>query len=65
MKIHPMGTELFRPDRHDEANGPFLQFCESTYKFELFGSRKSRCIKLVAHSVLGTLTGLQAWWFRS
>ena len=33
MKIRPVGTELFhaegRTDRHDEANGRFLQFCVS------------------------------------
>jgi hypothetical protein len=34
MKIRPVGAELFhadrRMDRHDEANSPFLQFCEYT-----------------------------------
>ena len=32
MKICPMGAELLKPDgqtdRHDEANGCFLQFCK-------------------------------------
>jgi len=36
MKIRPVGVELFRvggrtwrrPDRHDDANGCFSQFCE-------------------------------------
>jgi len=34
MKILPVGAELFhsdgRPDRHDEANSRFAQFCGST-----------------------------------
>jgi hypothetical protein len=34
MKILPVGTELFQPDRptegHDEANSRFSQYCEST-----------------------------------
>jgi len=38
MKIHPVGVKLFhadgRMDRHDEANGHFLEFCERTYKRE-------------------------------
>jgi len=32
MKIHPVAAEFFdedgQTDRHDEANRPFLQFCE-------------------------------------
>jgi len=32
MKIHLVGAELFhvdrQSDRHEEANGSFLQFCE-------------------------------------
>jgi len=36
MKIGPVGAELFRADgqtdRRDEANGPFIQFCESLFQ---------------------------------
>ena len=39
MKIRPLGVELFRmawvTDRHCEGSGRFLQFCESTQKFQL------------------------------
>ena len=28
MKIHLVGFELFRADRHDKANNRFSQFCE-------------------------------------
>ena len=28
MKICPVGAELFREDRHDEAGSRFTQFCE-------------------------------------
>jgi len=34
MKIRPVGAELSNSgggtDRHDEANSPFSQFCDST-----------------------------------
>jgi len=29
MKIRPVGAELFRTDRHDEANSHFSQFCDT------------------------------------
>ena len=28
IKIRPLGAELFRTDRRDEANSHFSQFCE-------------------------------------
>jgi hypothetical protein len=28
MEIRPVGTELFRVDKHGEANSRFSQFCE-------------------------------------
>ena len=50
MKIHPVGTELFRADmqtdgltdRHEEANSRFSQLCESAYKLKF----TSRCKNL-------------------
>jgi len=32
MKIRPVGADLFHPDRQEEANGRFPQFCERAYK---------------------------------
>jgi len=32
MKIGPVGAELFRADRRDEADSPFMQFCESLFQ---------------------------------
>jgi len=42
-KIRPVGAELFRTDRHDEANSRCSQFCERAYKL-LSHTRKMKDI---------------------
>jgi hypothetical protein len=66
MKLCPMGAELFhadlRTDRH-KANSRLFQFCERTYKFELFKAvrlRESNTV-LLGRYVLHIRV---AFWFR-
>ena len=34
MNIRPVGAELFRADRHDEANSRFLKFSQQVQKYK-------------------------------
>jgi hypothetical protein len=42
LKICPVGAELFREDRHDEADSRFPQFCERPQNHSLH-LQKSIC----------------------
>jgi len=53
MKIHPVGAELFRADRYDEANSSFLYGCE-TWSLTL---REERKLRLFENMVLRRIFG--------